>query len=79
MDLGTAASAVAHALLDNANPRGQRLVECHASGIVCNPPLPTLPAAEMSTHLLSQRRANPSSPCGMKITMAMKMMPTGIR
>ena len=28
---------------------------------------------------LSQRRANPRSPCGMKITIAMKMMPTGIR
>src|ERR1043166_4017402 len=28
-------------------------------------------------HLLSQRRANPSRPWGMKITMAMKMTPTG--
>jgi hypothetical protein len=28
---------------------------------------------------LSQRRAKPSKPCGMKITIAMKMIPTGIR
>ena len=27
----------------------------------------------------SHRRAKPSNPCGRKITMAMKMMPSGIR
>ena len=30
-------------------------------------------------HRPSQRRANPSNPCGMKITIRIKMIPTGIR
>src|SRR5262245_53957501 len=40
------------------------------------------PAGNQSTLLryrLSQRRMKPSRPCGMKITMAMKIMPTGMR
>ena len=32
-----------------------------------------------NSYWLSQRRMNPSSPCGMKITIAMKMSPTGMR
>ena len=32
-----------------------------------------------SNYRLSHRRMNPSSPCGRKITIAMKMRPTGIR
>src|SRR5262249_39136238 len=37
------------------------------------------PARQPLRYWLSHRRMKPSSPCGMKITMAMKITPTGIR
>jgi hypothetical protein len=46
------------------------------------PSVPKTNAAQVRAgprHWLSQRRANPSNPWGMKMTMAMKMTPTGMR
>ena len=42
-----------------------------------NPPIHA--RAFCQRYRFNQRRAKPSNPCGMKITMAMKMMPTVMR
>ena len=39
----------------------------------------TLIRPTVGPYRLSHRRAKPSKPCGRKMTMAMKMMPTGMR
>jgi hypothetical protein len=44
-----------------------------------HPGLGFAPSGLRSIQRLSQFRANPSSPCGMKMTIAMKMIPTGMR
>src|SRR5262249_49314126 len=37
------------------------------------------PGEALGIYRLSQFRAKPSSPCGMKMTIAIKMIPTGMR
>ena len=64
----------------NAGVGDLRTFEIRQAGYDSRSPLARRhPAGEAPPYSFSRRRRKPSRPWGMKITMAVKMMPTGIR
>src|SRR5262249_32935106 len=61
----------------NPSPQGGGEHTEYAAGLCVNEYEDAL--VRRRSYWLSHRRMNPSSPCGMKITMAMKITPTGMR